>query len=357
VNAPQGQFGRQQSQMAPAAPAATVLIGVGIALGIAGLFPGYVSSASLASNSVNWAPHLIYLAGWAAGGVLIAPGGRRTRIGALLGLGVSLVTLGLFLADAGAVMAGDGTLRAGLVLSLAGWVACTAGSAVALAVRSGAAQRRQPRGEPRRYDTHQVAGLAALLFAGIGAAVAFAPSWDSYTMQAPTLATQYITEGYAFSFPGPMIVGDVAVMVAIVAAAALAALWRPSRHGAALLAGAVIPLAAQAISAFIQLGQPTSSALFGIPAAEGAALGITVSSGLTVAFWVFCLFVVALMLSCAILATTPDAVAVSEAAGAGNPAGAAGAASPAGAADPAGARPYQAPLPVSSSEAPTATSG
>jgi hypothetical protein len=338
VIAPPGQFGRPPSRMAPAAVAAAVLIGAGLVAGIAGLFPGYVSSASLASDSVNWVPHLIYLAGWAAAGILIALGGRRTRVGALLGLGVSLVTLGLFFTDAGTVMAGAGTLRAGLVLTLISWAACAAGSAVALSVRPGAAQPR----EPRRYDIHQTAGVVALLFAALGTAIAFAPSWDSYTMQAPALATQSRTEGYAFGYPAPMIAGDVAVMLAIVAVALLAALWRPSRHGAALLAGAVIPLVGQAISAFTEQGQPVSSALFGIPPTEGAALGVTISSGFTVAFWVFCLFVVALLLSCAILATTPDAVT---------------APGIAGAAGPAGVWPYQAPLSVSSAEAPTATSG
>jgi hypothetical protein len=338
VIAPPGQFGRPPSRTAPAAVAAAVMIGVGLVAGIAGLFPGYVSKASLASDSVNLVPHLIYLAGWAAGGILIAMGGRRTRVGALLGLGVSLVTLGLFCTDAGTVMAGLGTLHAGLVLSLISWAAGAAGSAIALSVRPGAAQPR----EPRRYDIHQTAGVVALLFAALGAAIAFAPSWDSYTMHAQGLGTQTLTEGDAFSYPGPMIVGDVAVMVVIVAVAVIAALWRPSRHGAALLAGAAIPLVAQAISAFIELGQPTSSALFGIPPAEGAALGVTVSSGFTVAFWVFCLFVVALLLSCAILATTPDAVTAPETAGTPGP---------------AGVPPYQAPLSVSSAEAPTATSG
>jgi hypothetical protein len=337
VIAPPVQFGSPPSRMAPAAVAAAVLIGVGLVAGIAGLFPGYVSKASLASDAVNWVPHLIYLAGWAAGGVLIALGGRRTRVGALLGLGVSLVTLGLFFTDAGTVMAGAGTLRAGLLLTLISWAACAAGSAVALSVRPGAAQPR----EPRQYDIHQTAGVIALLFAALGAAIAFAPSWDSYTMHVPALASQSITEGDAFSYPTPMIVGDVGAVVAFVAVAVIAALWRPSRHGAALLAGAALPLVAQVISAFIEQGQPASSALFGIPPAEGAALRVTVTSGFTVAFWVFCLFVVALLLSCAMLAATPDAATAPES----------------GAAGPAGLRPYQAPLSGSSAEAPTPTSG
>ena len=47
-------------------------------------------------------------------------------------------------------------------------------------------------------------------------------------------------------------------MVALAALVVLSAFWRPARHGAVLLAGAIIPMAAQAISAIIQIGQPIS---------------------------------------------------------------------------------------------------
>ena len=87
-------------------------------------------------------------------------------------------------------------------------------------------------------------------------------------------------------------------MVALVAVAVTAALWRPVRLGAALLAGATIPMVAQAISAFVQLGQVTSPAQFGISPGAAAQAGLTISSGLTPVFWIYCAFVVALMLTC-----------------------------------------------------------
>lgn len=55
------------------------LLAVGLILGIAGLFPSYTAGVSLASNSAELVPHLIYLAAWAASGVLILFSGMRRR--------------------------------------------------------------------------------------------------------------------------------------------------------------------------------------------------------------------------------------------------------------------------------------
>src|SRR5215472_3483448 len=243
------------------------LLGLGVLLGLIGLFPGYVGPRSLASQADQLVPHVLYLAAWAASAVLIAVGGTRARIGALLATGVSAVTFGLFFADLGQVISGGASLLgAGLVLSLLGWLACATGSALALV---GAGVGRPDRlGGPGRPRGADAGPLALLGLAAVGTAVSFAPSWDSFTLtQTATGATQTITAGYAFANPGPVIFGDVAVMVAIVAVAVLAALWRPPRHGAILLAGAIVPLAAQAISALVQVSEQATPAMFGISAA------------------------------------------------------------------------------------------
>jgi len=86
--------------------------------------------------------------------------------------------------------------------------------------------------------------------------------------------------------------------------AVLAALWRPARQGALLLAGAIIPLAAQAVSALIQVSRPAYS-FFGLTQAQAAQEGVTISSGVTPVFWVYCVFVVSLLVSCAWLLTAP----------------------------------------------------
>ena len=88
-------------------------------------------------------------------------------------------------------------------------------------------------------------------------------------------------------------------MLALVAVVVVAALWRPILLGAALLAGAIIPLAAQAISALIQVGEATSPTQFGISTAQAARAGLTINSGLTPAFWIYCAFVAVLFVACA----------------------------------------------------------
>lgn len=284
----------------PAAPAArpgnraviaAALLAAGVACGIAGLFPGYLAGASLAGMPADLVPHAIYLAAWAASAVLILLGGRRQQAGALAGIGTSVVTFGLFFADAGQAIAGGAHLiGVGLVLGLAGWLACAAGSAVAFSIR--------PAGAPGRKYGYEAGSVVILALAGLGAAVAFAPSWDSYTLRTPAGVLQSLTAGNAFANPAPVIAGDVAVMVALVAVAVVAAFWRPVMLAAALLAGAIVPMAAQAVSALVQLGEGTSPGQFGISAAQAAQAGLTVSSGVTPAFWIYCAFVVALIAMC-----------------------------------------------------------
>jgi hypothetical protein len=100
-----------------------------------------------------------------------------------------------------------------------------------------------------------------------------------------------------FSNPGPVIAGNFAVMVAIVAVAALAALWRPARGGAVLLGGAIIPMVGQAISAILQLGGSSSPSTFGISSAAAARAGLTIHAGLTAAFWLYCAFLLMLAIT------------------------------------------------------------
>jgi hypothetical protein len=102
-----------------------------------------------------------------------------------------------------------------------------------------------------------------------------------------------------------VIFGDIAAVAGLVLVAIAAATWRPARHGAALLGGAIAAMAAQAISALIGVSQPVTPAIFGISPAQAKANGLTVSSSVTSIFWVYGLFVIALVISCAWLLTTP----------------------------------------------------
>jgi hypothetical protein len=283
---------------------ASGLLAIGVALGVAGLFRAYLGNSSLASDFTELVPHLIYLAGWAASAVLLIwRGAWRPATGALLAVGVSAVTFGLFFADLGAVLAGGPRLYgAGLLLSLIGWLACAAGSVVAVLVA-------RP-GSPRRVNGREgVLAFALTAFAAVGAAIAFAPSWDSFTLLTPAGLDTTVTQGNAFSNPGWVIVGDVAVMAVLVAVVVVAALWQPIKLGAALVAGAAIPLVAQAISAVVQIRTPVSPLQFGISSSEAQQAGLTISSGLTPAFWIYCAFVLALVLIAARMLTSPAAEA------------------------------------------------
>ena len=231
---------------------------------------------------------MLYLAAWAASAALILSGGTRRMAGALLGAGTSIVTFGLFFADAGQVIAGGAhVLGAGLVLSFIGWLACTAGSVTALASTRSLGQAGLARPQDRARP-----GPGGSCRAGHGDHVR--AILGQLHLPDPSGVVHSLTAGNAFANPGPVIAGNVAVMVALVLVAAAAALWRPARLGAVLLAGAVIPMAAQAISALVQAGEAVSPSQFGISSAQASASGLTISSGLTAVFWVYCVFVVAL---------------------------------------------------------------
>ena len=282
---------------------AALLLAAGVILGIAGLFPTYLAGASLASQAAEVVPHAIYLAVWTASAVLIVLGGVRLRLGALLGAGMSLVTFGLFFADAGTVISGGTHLGGwGLWLSLVGWLACATGSVLAVVFSPA---RPASLGRPRGAEFGPV---VMLVLAGLGVAAAFAPAWDSYILRTAAGQSESLTAGNAFSNPGPVIAGDIAVMVALAAVVILAALWRPVRYGAVLLAGAAIAMAAQAISALVQAGGATSPIQFGITPAQATQIGLTIDAGLTPAFWIYCGFLVALVVSCAWMLFTPRQV-------------------------------------------------
>ncbi len=296
--------------------AAAALLALGVILGVAGLFPAYLGGSSLAQQADQLIPHVIYLAVWTAGAVLILLGGARLRLGALLSLGLSVVTFGLFVADAGTAIAGGGnTGGAGLVLALAGWVACAAGSVAAFLHRpagspvpvggSAAAGHPSQRSSLALPRGAEFGPVVMLVLAGLGVAAAFAPAWDSFTLRTAAGQSQSLTAGNAFSNPGLVIAGDVAVMLALAAVVIVAALWRPVRYGAVLLAGAAIPMAAQAISAAVQAGGGASPTQFGISPAQASQIGLTISSGFTPAFWIYCGFLVALAVSCAWMLFSP----------------------------------------------------
>jgi hypothetical protein len=302
-----------------AARIAAGLLGLGVILGVAGLFPAYLTGSSLASDAANLWEHLFYLVGWAISAVLIFRAGRYQRVGSLVAAGLSVVTFGFFLADAGyPISGGSSTAGAGLVLSIVGWLACAAGSAVAFG--------RWPAGWPRRPAPAEAGVVALSIAAAIGVAVTFAAPWDKLTLPTATGVSLSETLGNAFSNPGVVIAGNVLVMIGIVAAVTIAAFWRPARMGWALIGGVLIAVAAQIASALVQLSQVTTAGQLGLSSAQAAQLGISTSehaqTSLTLAFWLYCLFALILFSACAWLALgrEPSPVAAPQY-GYGSPAG------------------------------------
>jgi hypothetical protein len=292
---------------------AAAVLAFGVLLGIGGLFPSYFTGQSLSSTSDQLVPHVLDLVVWAAAAVLVPLGGSRVRIGGLLGSGLSAVTFGLFASDLATATAGHAGVGPGMVITLGGWLACAIGSALALVVASRDGQAADgtpgadgPRGVLRRPRRSDIGPVTLLVLCAVGAAASFLPSWDSVTVTQSSTGT---AQTVAFPNPGLVLAATIVTMVALIAVAVVAGLWRPARLGSALLAGAVIAMAGQAISAPLGLSRLASPAMFGLSAAQAQAEGLTISSGVTSIFWVFVVFVIAMAISCAWLATAPNGAA------------------------------------------------
>ncbi len=265
---------------------ASLLLGAGVGVGVASLFPVYLSGASLAGSADSLAGHVLPLAGWSVAAVLVAAAPEGWSLaGALAGVGLALVEAGLLFADAGAVIAqGAHVGGAGLVLALVSWLLATCGSILGLGIAPLRAGIVPGAASPRRL----AAGIAGSVGA-VAAAALFAPPWDHFVVTlASTGRVSSFTAGNAFANPAPVIAGNVLAMVAIAAAGVAGALARSARLGGALVAGVAVALSAQVASAVAQWTEPVPPSFFGLSAGRAAALGYHATLGLTVVFYLFC---------------------------------------------------------------------
>ncbi len=265
---------------------AIALLAVGIACGIGSLFPEYNGFGSLASATDSLVEYSGFLAIWVASLVLILSVRSPHGIGALLGLGTAAATLGVFLIDLSiAVTGSQARIGPGLVLALVGWICCTAGAAVAIGHR--------PAGWPRLPRGHILAPAAGLVIAALGAALTYGPLSFSYTWTDASGRPGSLISGdlYPLSLSLPE-AANLFLMVIFVAAVVAAVLWVPARLGAAVAAGAIIPMALQAAFALVAIAE------FVPPSADG---------GVTSAFKAYCAFIVLGAISCGWLAAVRDA--------------------------------------------------
>ena len=267
---------------------ASALLGLGVILGLAGLFPRYWAGLTLVSQPRELIRPLSYIAVWAAATVGVFGGKTVARSAALLGAGLGAVLFGFFLGDLGYVISGQVKPGPGFVLSALGWLACTAGSVYALTVRGG------PRGGSPQGGVTPL-GLVTVA-ASIGTAITFLPSWTKVTLVQHGISHS-ITAKSTFAAGGLEAAGVVAVMVALIAVAIVAALRRPIGDGSVMLAGAVVPMTAEAITYLI------------IDSGKGYhEASRIISLGETPDFWIYCLLLTALVASCAcMLVTLPRA--------------------------------------------------
>jgi len=278
---------------------ATLTLGAAVGLGVASMFPAYLSGLSIASQPDLVAAHAIPLAGWLAAAVLVATARRGARqLGGLVGVGIGVVELGFLLSDAGTVFSGGGHLGgAGLVLATLEWLLATGACALVVA-RSGTLTIDRPLRRRRlgnetgasrpRVDRHSrttgwVAAAAAVVAAGL-----YAPPWDRLVVDLTAVGrTTVVTAGNAFANPAPVVVGNV-VVIACLAALPLAALvLHPRRLGGALLAGGVVAAASQVVSALVQWREPVPPSEFGLSAQAATASGLQASTGFTPMFYGF----------------------------------------------------------------------
>jgi tRNA A-37 threonylcarbamoyl transferase component Bud32 len=271
---------------APAAGAgrirlAVALLAIAIAFGIASLFPDYTGFGSLASATDSLVEYAGFVAAWAVSLVLILTRRTAQPTGALLGLGAAAATLGVFLIDLSiAVTGSQARIGPGLVLALLSWASGTAGVVVAIG--------RRPAGWPARPSGRRLAPAAVLVIAAIGTAAAYGPLSFSYTWDGGSLIS-----GDLYPVSQSLTTdANLFLMVIFVAAVVAAVLWVPARLGAALAAGALIPMALQAAWALVAIAEYVPSS------ADG---------GVTPAFQAYCAFIIAGAIACGWLATTREA--------------------------------------------------
>lgn len=248
------------------------LLLVCLGLHIGAMFPPYpgVPANPVVSSSWEIAVYVCLEIGWALAAALVLSR-VSVRGGAALGAGLGAVELGLLAADiANGFQVSDGS-EAGAWLALAGLCFGAAGVLVsASTVPMGApGVRRQP--------------AAVLMVLVTFAAVAtYLPSWDKWSAVAPSLhLAGSVTEGNAFSQPGPVMVGVLVTAGAIAFVTILGSFWAPVTVGSWATGGAVIALSSQLISAVFQLSEAVPSTAFGVSTAQARAIGLKTSASLT----------------------------------------------------------------------------
>lgn len=274
----------------PSAPLAVpaLLIAAGVLLGFVGLFPNYSSLSSLASHSDQLVAHLFSLVGWAVVAALIAWRRPMARAASAFGIGLSAMSIGFLLTDVTTIASSRGeTAGAGIYLALIGWALCAIGSVAAALASWRSLDTGLVSPTRRRYAV--LAGLVVIF-----SIITFALPWDRYRLNVgATGQVQTVTAGNAFANPGSVIVCELIVMAAMAVLLFGSTLLRSIRVGAALFAGALLPLVAQIVSAVLQPAPPLTA--FGVTPQIAAQEQMRLDAGYTSWFYLFCMSIALLI--------------------------------------------------------------
>jgi hypothetical protein len=314
------ESGTEPEAAAARRPAAIDLLAGGllaatVILHVVAMLPHYfggAGQASLWSQPDQAAEYVVLAAGWALALGLGLSSPARAGVAAGLAVGIGATELGFRLSDLGDVFRyGSGQAAAGLWLMSVAWAVGAAGAAVAvIAARRRAAQPaiQAALPEPPRYGPGAVVLVAALALATAGA---FLPAWNRYVGVATTTGRSIsFNLGNAFSGPWQVVLGTVISGLALAVVPILAVRLRARAVGAAVVAGSLVVLASQFVSAIVQVGEAVPPSVAGLNATQANQLGLQLH--MTLSGWftfdvlaAFGLFVATMVLAHARLEETP----------------------------------------------------
>lgn len=262
---------------------AALLAVVAAAVEVVALFPSQGRGLlTMAHSGPELAIQVTVAAGFVAGAVALlvgqARGAAASRAGALLVLGVTLASVGLvignFANDLAATSGGFGLWLQAVALVVAG-----AAAAVGLAGTRTAAGWRPVGARSAPGGAFVLVGIVAAGVLGY----ALLPSWDRYVVYSSVagrkVATIELGSVFATTTPTWVLVGTAIAAIVFFVLPVVAVRPGAGRLLGFAAGGAVIVVAAQAISAVVQMIGTRADSLY--PASQVRSLGLTLDTSLT----------------------------------------------------------------------------
>lgn len=293
--------------------AAGALLLATVVLHVVAMFPDYFSGdspASIASQADQAALYAVVAGVWAAALGFGLAGPKWVRVATAFAVGAAVGELGFRVSDLGQVFRyGTGQAGTGLWIMTAAWVVGAAGAATAVAaVRSGGQDWVS---DPPGSGFNRWGAVAAIGVLSVATAGLFLPAWDHYTGASSTTGRAVsFNLGNAFAEPWQIVIGNVLSALAIASVPIIAALfmWRDRRSAVAATGAVLALLAAQFVSAVIQVDQAVPPSIAGLNGAEARQLGLTLSLKLTGWFALDALLALAVLVATVVVAAAkpPD---------------------------------------------------